>query len=163
MIVETLRQGLTGLEFASGIPGTVGGALVGNAGCYGREIGEFLREATVLGPGGRIETVGPEAFEFAYRTSALKNRGEVVLDLVLDLKRDDPDLAGEERRTHLADRRAKHPWDQPCAGSYFRNLPPLHPGEHRRAAGRLLRGGRRQDHARGWSRGLRQARQHHRE
>jgi UDP-N-acetylmuramate dehydrogenase len=138
LIAETLRRRLTGLEFASGIPGTIGGALVGNAGCYGREIGDLLVEATVLRPDGRIDTLGPEDFAFAYRTSALKGRADVVLDLVLQLGRGDLARATAEREEHLADRRRKHPWDEPCAGSYFQNLPPLRPGERRRAAGALL-------------------------
>jgi UDP-N-acetylmuramate dehydrogenase len=138
LVAETLRLGLTGLEFASGIPGTLGGALVGNAGCYGREIGEFLREATVMRPDGTLQTVGPDEFAFAYRTSALKGRGDVVLEAVLGLDRGDAAAAARVRAEHLADRRRKHPWDQPSAGSYFKNLPPLRPGEPRRAAGKLL-------------------------
>jgi len=138
LIESTLRDGLTGLEFASGIPGTVGGAVVGNAGCYGHEISELLREATVLRPDGAIETIGAEDFAFAYRTSALKERADVVLDVTLELARGDVGAAAAERAEHLADRRRKHPWDLPCAGSYFKNLPPAAPGERRRAAGQLL-------------------------
>jgi UDP-N-acetylmuramate dehydrogenase len=138
LVAETLQRGLTGLEFASGIPGTVGGALVGNAGCYGREIGDFLREATVLRADGRVQLLGPEDFAFTYRGSALKERGDVVVELVLQLERGDLEAAGRERAEHLADRRRKHPWDIPCAGSYFKNLPPAAPGEWRRPAGRLL-------------------------
>ncbi len=138
LVVETLRHGLTGLEFASGIPGTIGGALVGNAGCYGRDIGESLVEATVLRRDGRLQTLGPEDFAFAYRTSALKERGDVVLEMVLRLSRGDAAAAAQTRATHLADRHRKHPWDQASAGSYFKNLPPRRPGEPRRPAGRLL-------------------------
>lgn len=138
LIVETLRLGLTGLEFASGIPGTVGGALVGNAGCYGHEIGEFLAEATVLRADGRQAVLGPEDFAFSYRNSALKDRGDVVLELVLALTRGDAAAAGQRRAEHLADRRRKHPWRQPSAGSYFKNLPPREPGGRRRSAGELL-------------------------
>ncbi|MDY0108932.1 MAG: UDP-N-acetylmuramate dehydrogenase [Candidatus Krumholzibacteria bacterium] len=138
LIVETLRLGLTGLEFASGIPGTVGGALVGNAGCYGHEIGEFLAEATVLRADGRQAVLGPEDFAFSYRNSALKDSGDVVLELVLALTRGDAAAAGQCRAEHLADRRRKHPWRQPSAGSYFKNLPPREPGGRRRSAGELL-------------------------
>lgn len=138
LIEATLGAGLTGLEFASGIPGTLGGAVVGNAGCYGHEIGEFVREATVLRADGRLESIGPEQFAFSYRNSALKELPDVVLDVTLQLRRGDLHLAGEERRDHLDDRRHKHPWDLPCAGSYFKNLPPSAPGERRRAAGQLL-------------------------
>lgn len=138
LVAATLQDGLTGLEFASGIPGTLGGAVVGNAGCYGHEIGEFVREATVLRPDGRLETVGAEEFAFSYRDSALKERPDVVLDVTLELGRGDVAAAGQERQDHLADRRRKHPVDLPCAGSYFKNLPPAAPGERRRAAGKLL-------------------------
>lgn len=138
LIARTLAEGLTGLEFASGIPGTLGGALVGNAGCYGHEIGEFLVEATVLRPDGRVETVGPESFGFGYRTTELRETGAIVLDAVLKLARHDLAAAGAERAEHIADRRRKHPVDLPSAGSWFRNLPPAEPGGRRRAAGILL-------------------------
>jgi UDP-N-acetylmuramate dehydrogenase len=138
LIAETLRQGLTGLEFASGIPGTLGGALVGNAGCYGREIGEFVIEATVLRADGRLEVLGPDELGLSYRDSVLKRRGDVVLDLVLALARDDVAAAAAVRDGHIADRRRKHPWDEPSAGSYFKNLPPREPGGSRRPAGQLL-------------------------
>ena len=122
--------------------GTVGGAIVGNAGCYGHEIGEFLVEATVLRRDGRIQTLGPEDFAFAYRTSALKERGDIVLELALQLARGDLAEASRVRAEHLADRRRKHPWDIPCAGSYFQNLPPAAPGERRRDGHRECDGGR---------------------
>ncbi len=138
LIARSLDAGLTGLEFASGIPGTLGGALVGNAGCYGHEIGEFLVEATVLRPDGRLDMVGPEDFGFAYRTTRLRETGAIVLDALLRLGRGDLAAAGAERAEHIADRRRKHPVDLPSAGSWFRNLPPAEPGGRRRAAGVLL-------------------------
>lgn len=138
LVARTLAERLTGLEFASGIPGTIGGALVGNAGCYGREIGDLLLEATVLRRDGKVETLGPEDFAFTYRDTALKARGDLVLDLTLALSRGSLDAAVAERDQHLADRRRKHPWREACAGSYFKNLPPLTPGQRRRAAGVLL-------------------------
>jgi len=138
VIARTLDAGLTGLEFASGIPGTLGGALVGNAGCYGHEIGEFLVEATLLRPDGRLETVGPDAFGFDYRTTSLRETGAIVLEAVLRLARGDAAAAGDERAGHIADRRRKHPVDLPSAGSWFRNLPPDEPGGRRRPAGVLL-------------------------
>ncbi len=138
LIARTLDLGLTGLEFASGIPGTVGGAVVGNAGCYGHEIGEFLVEATILTPDGRVETVGPEAFGFRYRATDLRESGHLVLEVGLRLTRGDVAAAAADRAERIADRRRKHPVDLPSAGSWFRNLPPARPGERRRAAGKLL-------------------------
>jgi UDP-N-acetylmuramate dehydrogenase len=138
LIEKTLHLGLTGLEFASGIPGTLGGALVGNAGCYGHEIGEFLVEATLLRPNGILETVGPGEFGFRYRETDLRETGTVILEAVLRLECGDVQKAAEMRREKITDRQAKHPVDLPSAGSWFRNLPPIEPGERRRAAGVLL-------------------------
>lgn len=138
LVALTLDAGLTGLEFASGIPGTVGGALAGNAGCYGHEIGEFLREATVLTAEGDLTRVGPDECGFRYRGTALRDSRAVVLEAVLQLDRGDLDAAVAERRLHLADRRAKHPVVEPSAGSWFRNLEPEVAGGRRRAAGVLL-------------------------
>jgi UDP-N-acetylmuramate dehydrogenase len=138
LIAQSLDLGLTGLEFASGIPGTVGGAVVGNAGCYGHEIGEFLVEAVVLTRDGHITTVGPETFGFRYRETDLRETGAVVLEVVLKLRRGDVHAAGQVRTEKIADRRAKHPVDLPSAGSWFRNLPAATPGGRRRAAGQLL-------------------------
>ena len=138
LVAATLRAGLTGLEFASGLPGTVGGALVGNAGCYGHELGEFLVEAEVLRADGRLEIVGPEAFGFAYRNSIFKGRDDLLLSAVFRLRRGDAATAGERRAEIIGDRRSKHPVGLPCAGSWFRNLPPEKPGGRRRATGRLL-------------------------
>jgi len=138
LIAGTLDLGLTGLEFASGIPGTLGGALVGNAGCYGHEIGEFMVEALLLRPDGRLETVGPEDFGFRYRETDLRETGTVVLEAVLRLQRGDVDQAARMRTEKILDRRAKHPVDLPSAGSWFRNLPPAEAGGRRRAAGVLL-------------------------
>ena len=138
VIARCLDAGRTGLAFASGIPGSLGGAVVGNAGCYGHEIGEFVLEATLLRPDGTIERVGPDAFDFRYRTTSLKDADTVVLDVLLRAEHGDLVAAAAEREERLADRRGKHPTDEPCAGSYFQNLPPLEAGGRRRAAGALL-------------------------
>jgi UDP-N-acetylmuramate dehydrogenase len=138
LIQETLQAGLTGLEFASGIPGTIGGAITGNAGCFGHDISEFLLEATLLDTQGRVETVGAADLGFAYRTSKLKTSGDILLSAVFRLQRGNLDQAAETRRENIALRRRKHPHETPTAGSYFKNLPPEHPGGRRRAAGQLL-------------------------
>lgn len=138
LVTRTLAAGLTGLEFASGIPGTVGGALAGNAGCYGHEIGEFLREAVVLGADGALRRLDAGECGFRYRGTALRDNGAVVLEAVLQLRRGGLDVAAAEREAHLADRRAKHPVTEPSAGSWFRNLEAAEPGGRRQAAGALL-------------------------
>jgi UDP-N-acetylmuramate dehydrogenase len=138
LIAATLADGRPGLAFASGIPGSLGGAVVGNAGCYGHEISEFVSRAVVLQRDGGIVTLGHEDLGFAYRTSILKGSDSILLEVELRLDTADTTAAVAERADRLADRKQKHPVDIPCAGSYFQNLPPLNPGEHRRAAGALL-------------------------
>jgi UDP-N-acetylmuramate dehydrogenase len=106
-------------------------------------------EATLLNPDGSIERVGPDALGFRYRNTDLKGGDALLLDVLLRAEPGDTTAAAAEREEHLADRRRKHPVDEPCAGSYFQNLPPARPGERRRAAGALLdRLG-----ARGWREG----------
>lgn len=138
LVAASLDAGWCGLEFASGIPGTIGGALAGNAGCYGSEIRDLVEEVTVLTPGGCLERRGPAECGFRYRGSALRDRGDVVMSAVLRLRRGDLAAAVAQREAHLADRRAKHPVTEPSAGSWFRNLEPVEPGGRRRAAGQLL-------------------------
>ncbi len=138
LVARSLGEGLAGLAFASGIPGTVGGALAGNAGCYGHEIGEFVREAVVLTRDGDVRRIGPRECGFRYRGTALRDEGAILLEAVLQVPAGDLAAAAAERALHLADRLAKHPVTEPSAGSWFRNLEPAVPGERRRAAGELL-------------------------
>lgn len=140
---------LSGLEFAAGIPGSVGGALFGNAGCYGKDIGSFTIECTIATlDGAKVETRPASWFDFAYRDSRLKRDPRVLLSCLLQLQKGDPAASAREIDEKLEIRRVKHPqWRvEPTAGSYFKNLPPdwrmpgakLSPGTHRVAAGQLL-------------------------
>lgn len=138
VIRRSLDLQLTGLEFASGIPGTLGGAIVGNAGCYGHEIGEFLLDAQVLLPDGEIATIGPDDFGFRYRETDIRETGHILLSARLQLQRGDIAAAQASRTAKLDDRQRKHPTDLPCAGSWFRNLPAPAPGARRQAAGHFL-------------------------
>ncbi len=151
--LETIYQcrdhGLAGLEFAAGIPGSIGGALYGNAGCYGEDIGSFTIECTIATPdGARVETVPAAWFEFGYRDSRLKREPRVLLSCLLQLHEGDRAESQRIIDEKLEVRRVKHPqWRvEPTAGSYFKNLPPdwrmpgakLSPGTHRVPAGQLL-------------------------
>ena len=138
VISQSLAAGLSGLEFASGIPGTLGGAIMGNAGCYGHEIGEFLLEAITLAPDGIIHTRGPEDFGFSYRSTSLRESGEILLQATLKLTVGGIEDALAPREEKIADRHRKHPRNLPSAGSWFRNLPPVAAGQRRTAAGLLL-------------------------
>ncbi len=143
------ERGLAGLAYAAGIPGTVGGALYGNAGCYGQDIGSRVIECTVAAlDGSRVETHPAAWFEFGYRDSRLKREPYVLLSCVLRLEPGDPAEIQREIDEKLEIRRVKHPqWrTEPTAGSYFKNLPPgfqvpglpHSPGTQRIPAGALL-------------------------
>ena len=111
---------LTGLEFASGIPGTIGGAVVMNAGAYGGEIKDVLREVTVLTKEGEVRTVPADDLELGYRTSVIPKNGWIVLGAVLQLKKGDPEQI-RARMDELKEQRiTKQPLDLPSAGSTFK-------------------------------------------
>jgi len=126
-IYECRDRGLSGLEFAAGIPGSIGGALYGNAGCYGQDIGSFTIECTHTPPDGAVTETRPAAwYQFAYRDSRLKREPRVLLSCLLQLKRGEPAAIQAVIEEKLEIRRQKHPqWRvEPTAGSYFKNLPP---------------------------------------
>ncbi|HIR92436.1 MAG TPA: UDP-N-acetylmuramate dehydrogenase [Candidatus Egerieimonas intestinavium] len=117
---EALKHGLTGMEFASGIPGTVGGAVMMNAGAYGGEMKQVLRQAVVLTPEGEELTLSVAELELDYRTSIIKEKGYVVLEAELELAAGDPE-AIRGCMEELKDRRvAKQPLEYPSAGSTFK-------------------------------------------
>ncbi len=119
---EALDAGLSGLEFLAGIPGTVGGAIYGNAGAYGWSVGDVLETATVFAPGRGREPVRRDALGFGYRDSALKKGGGIVLSSVLLCSPGDRGESEARIRDILEKRRAKHPpHGTACAGSYFKN------------------------------------------
>ncbi len=149
LILRCRDQSLAGLEFAAGVPGSVGGALYGNAGCYGQDIGSFVIECTQATlDGARVETKPAEWYQFAYRDSRLKREPRALLSCLLQLEPGERDAIQREIDEKLEIRRVKHPqWRiEPTAGSYFKNLPPdftvagakLSPGTRRVAAGQLL-------------------------
>ncbi len=134
-----LAEHLTGAEFMAGLPGTLGGAVYGNAGAYGRAISDLLVECTLVTPEGAVVAAPRTALSFDYRDSSLKRGGEVVVDLTLRLEHGDPAASRALVEEYLESRRRKHPGhDLGCAGSYFKNLDPPEPGAMRRAAGKCL-------------------------
>ena len=111
---------LTGLEFAAGIPGTLGGALVMNAGAYGSEMKCVLISATVLKPDGDVEKIPAEALELGYRTSCIPREEYIVLEAEVQLEKGDME-AIQARMDDLAyQRRSKQPLEYPSAGSTFK-------------------------------------------
>ncbi|WP_295763486.1 UDP-N-acetylmuramate dehydrogenase [uncultured Oscillibacter sp.] len=114
-------QGLTGLEFAHGIPGTVGGGVYMNAGAYGGELAQVVGRVTVLFPEEGVETLSGEALAFGYRRSFLTDRpGAVLLSAVFHLSPGDPAAIRETMRELMAKRRASQPLEWPSAGSTFK-------------------------------------------
>jgi UDP-N-acetylmuramate dehydrogenase len=137
LVEFALEDGLEGLEFAAGIPGTVGGAVFGNAGAFGRCIGELLTEAVLLDARGEEFKVNGPYFEFSYRHSALKSRHAIIVTAVLKLNRGDRGAIKARIEENLEKRRSRHPSTKLAyAGSYFKN--PVGPDGKKIAAGYLL-------------------------
>ncbi len=115
-----LENGLTGLEFASGIPGSVGGAVVMNAGAYGGEMKQVITSVTVLDPEGEELILDNETMEFGYRTSIIKHRPFLVTEVTMTLKPGDPAAIKAIMDDLAARRREKQPLEYPSAGSTFK-------------------------------------------
>lgn len=117
---RALECALTGMEFAAGIPGTMGGAVVMNAGAYDGEIKDILSEATVLEPDGSIRVIPVDELAMGYRTSIVKEKEYIVLEAVLQLQSGNTEKI-RERMEDLKKRRTdKQPLEFPSAGSAFK-------------------------------------------
>ena len=117
---KAAEAGLTGLEFASGIPGSIGGAVMMNAGAYGGEMKDVLESVDVLTRDLRRETLPVEQIGLSYRHSGLAERGDIVLGVRFRLGQGDPQ-AIQARMAELAEqRREKQPLQYPSAGSTFK-------------------------------------------
>lgn len=111
---------LTGFEFAGGIPGTIGGAVVMNAGAYGGEMKDVLTEVTVMNAEGDIFTLPTEELELGYRTSIIKTAGYIVLEAKIRLKEGDPEVIRETMKDLTIRRTTKQPLEYPSVGSTFK-------------------------------------------
>ena len=111
---------LTGFEFAGGIPGTMGGAVVMNAGAYGGEMKDVLTEVTVMDEEGEIVTLPADKLELGYRTSIIKTAGYIVLEAKLQLKEGNPEVIRETMKDLTIRRTTKQPLEYPSAGSTFK-------------------------------------------
>ena len=135
-----MENSLEGLNYASGIPGTVGGAVVGNAGAFGKQVGDYLKSVTLLSPQGIKKEVSATELGFRYRHSKLKETGDIVLCARFGLIKGERKMLRQERAEILKVRREKHPnlKKYPCAGSFFRNIEPTSKAQRRQAAGFFL-------------------------
>jgi UDP-N-acetylmuramate dehydrogenase len=124
---QAAERGWQGLEWAVGIPGTVGGAVVMNAGAHKSCTADILVSAQTLSPNGRIEQLTPQDLGFSYRTSILQGSTRLVTQATFQLKPGaDPKQVLGETSGHLEQRRHSQPYHLPSCGSVFRN-PESHP------------------------------------
>ena len=113
-------HGLSGLECLHGIPGTMGGAAVMNAGAYGSELKDVFAEGEVLTKEGEIRVISAEEMDFSYRSSSLEREENILLSAVLQLEKKDEALIRDRMKELSARRREKQPLELPSAGSTFR-------------------------------------------
>ena len=120
---EAYRHGLSGMEFAAGIPGSVGGAVVMNAGAYGGEVKDIAAAVTVLTKDGRILKLPAGQMAFSYRHSCVPENGYLVLAVTFALQSADPAGILEQMEELKAKRISKQPLNYPSAGSTFKRPP----------------------------------------
>lgn len=114
------NHALTGLEFAHGIPGTLGGGVYMNAGAYGGEIKQVVTGVTIFRLDGTEQTLSGEASAFGYRTSVYQTTPCVIVRVFLQLQPGDPDTIAQTMRTLMEKRKASQPLELPSAGSTFK-------------------------------------------
>jgi len=135
VVKKALNSSLSGLEFATGIPGTIGGAVRGNAGAFGKEIGDLLSKAVVLTRHNEIKEVERDFFRFGYRDSVLKHHGDIVLSVTFGLENKNKIRIEKQMEEYRKSRKANLPWKEQSAGCFFKNVVQ---GEKKISAGYLL-------------------------
>lgn len=114
------EKGLTGLEFAAGIPGTVGGAIFMNAGAFKEEMKGVLHSVRLMDPEGNISEKGKNELRFSYRSLEME-KGEVILGAQFSLRPENGQRVKAKVEENIRWRKTKQPWDLPSAGSVFKN------------------------------------------
>lgn len=120
LAAEAAKNSLSGLEFASGIPGTVGGAVTMNAGAYGGEIRDCIVSASVLCADGTVREMTRDDLELGYRSSRIQSGGHIVLEAVFEMQRGEKDGILARMKELNARRREKQPLEYSSAGSTFK-------------------------------------------
>ncbi|WP_221564097.1 UDP-N-acetylmuramate dehydrogenase [Alkalihalobacillus sp. TS-13] len=123
------RKGMAGLEFASGIPGSLGGAVYMNAGAHGSDMSKILKKAHILFENGSIEWLSADEMAFSYRTSILQKKPGICIEAVLQLKQGDRESITDVMQNNKDYRKETQPWNHPCCGSVFRNPLPNYAGQ----------------------------------
>jgi UDP-N-acetylmuramate dehydrogenase len=119
VVARCKHEGLGGLEFLAGLPGTVGGALAGNAGAWGCSVADRLRSVSVMSGAGRQRRLAPHELDMSYRHSGLD--GLVITGAEFELQPRDPELVAAQVRDYLQRRRERHPLGAASAGCIFKN------------------------------------------
>ncbi len=121
LVAESGKRGLSGLEWAGGLPGTIGGAVRGNAGAFGKEIKDVVSEVECLDKSGRVRKLNNKQCRFSYRNSIFKQKDWIVLSVKIRLiKGNKKDIQSVVKR-NIDYRKEKHPLNYPNAGSVFKN------------------------------------------
>ena len=115
-----LNCGLSGLEFAWGIPGTVGGAVFMNAGAYGGEMKDVVHSVSHISPSGEIGRAEKDDLRFGYRTSIYRSNNMIITGITLKLKKGNPDEIRAKMDDYMLRRSTKQPLEYPSAGSVFK-------------------------------------------
>ena len=115
-----LNCGLTGLEFAWGIPGTVGGAVFMNAGAYDSEMKDVVHSVSHISPSGEIGRTENDDLKFGYRTSVYRSNNMIITGVTLKLKKGNPDEIRAKMDDYMSRRSTKQPLEYPSAGSVFK-------------------------------------------
>ena len=136
----SVDEGIAGFVCCSGVPGTIGGAIAGNAGAFGEQIGDQIISVSLMNHAGAERVAYADELGFAYRRSKLQDSDEIVLSACLRAARGDASTLRARREEILAIRAEKHPdWQiTPTAGSFFKNIEPTSKAERRQAAGWFL-------------------------
>ncbi|OGC74662.1 MAG: UDP-N-acetylenolpyruvoylglucosamine reductase [candidate division Zixibacteria bacterium RBG_16_40_9] len=122
-VVDTAYENsLTGFEFATGIKGSLGGAVYGNAGAFGHAVGEILTGAVLFASTGELKVVDREYFDFVYRGSRLKQTGEIALSVSFQLEKGNKSEIKQKMDEIMELRNTKHPHEEGSAGSFFKNI-----------------------------------------
>lgn len=122
LVDYSIAHNLSGLQKLTGIPGTVGGAVFGNAGAYGQTISDYIREIKCLNRNGEIITFDKDECEFEYRESIFKKNGSIIVEIWFKLDLGDSKKLRKEADEILKKRLVKYPIGIRCPGSFFKNL-----------------------------------------
>nr|WP_221301817.1 UDP-N-acetylmuramate dehydrogenase [Texcoconibacillus texcoconensis] len=123
------KQGWKGMEFAGGIPGTIGGAVFMNAGAHGSDMSCVLTKAHLLYPDGQLSWVNCDDMGFDYRTSRLQEEGAICVEAEMSFEEGDLEEITKKLQGNKDYRKQSQPWNDPCCGSVFRNPLPYYAGD----------------------------------